>query len=75
MINIYAKTCANCMQILYTTIVVDITLGSTYNEFGYNEQPVTMNSVFFQKRTLLIDINVRSITIVLVEPWSTVIVT
>ena len=44
MINIYAKTCANCMQILYTKIVNDITLGPAYNEFGYNEHPVKVHS-------------------------------
>ena len=36
--------------------VKDITLGPTYNEFGYNKHLATMSNIFLG--TLLIDINV-----------------
>ena len=35
------------------------TLGPAYNELSSNEHPALMNFFFFQKRTLLIDINVK----------------
>ena len=38
------------MQILYTTIVTNITLGPANNEFGYNEHPVIANNVFISEK-------------------------
>ena len=36
-----------------------ITLGPAYNEFGYTEHPAKTSNFFPQKKTLLIDINVK----------------
>ena len=37
------------------------TLGPAYNEFGYNENPAIANNFSPQKKSLLIDINVKKV--------------
>ena len=43
------------------TNVARTTLGPAYNEFGYNEHPAITSNFFSQKKSLLIDINVKKV--------------
>ena len=44
-----------------TNTEIDFTLGPPYNEFGYNEHLAITSNFFPQKKSLLIDINVKKV--------------